>query len=373
MKTLHALVALVGATLATATPAAAQALGQGIPFNRGTKSNEVALSGAVFLEIPVGAREAALAGSATASTQGLTALYWNTAAAADIQTVSGTVSRADLFGNSGLRHSYAAVGIPFGGANLFGLSLSYFTSGDIERTTEAFPEGGDPGAGGTVRFDGYAAGLHLARRLTDRLSVGVAGKYVTEGVEFARARWFAADLSTQFRTGIFATTLGASVQNVGSSAKWSGSRLEQNILSARDVFPTTRDIRVTYRMQEVQLPTAVQFAAATEVLGGEGALYSGLGPTHGLTLNAAVSDGFDRAIQPVLGVEYRFRNIVAARLGKRFYAPEDGPWSTRYGLAGGVGLSFPVLNRRFTFDYASSYLSTSELPATQSFTVQFGY
>lgn len=373
MKAFHTIVALAGATLAAASPAAAQALGNGIPFSRGTKSNEVALSGATFLEIPVGAREAALAGAAAATTNGLTALYWNTAAAADIQTVSAAVSRADLFGESGLHHTYAAVGIPWGGANLFGLSLSYFTSGDIERTTEAFPEGGDPRAGGTVRFDGYAAGAHYARRLTDRLSVGVAGKYITEGVEFARARWFAGDVSTQFRTGIFATTLGASVLNLGSSARWSGSRLEQNIPSSQDVFPTSRDLRVTYRMQEVQLPTAVQFAAATEVLGGESALWSGFGRDHALTLNTAVTDGFDRAIQPVVGAEYRFRNIVAARIGKRFYAPDDGPHSMRYGLAGGIGLSFPVFQRRFTFDYASSYLSTSALPATQSFTLQFGY
>ena len=373
MKTLHTLVALATATLAAASPAAAQGLGQGIPSSGGSKSNEVALSGATFLEIPVGARETALGGAAAAITNGLTALYWNPAAAADLQNISGAVSRADLFGNSGLRHTYAAFGIPFGGQNVVAFSMTYFTSGDIERTTEAFPEGGDPSAGGTVTYNAYAVGAHYARRLTDRLAVGFAGKYITEGVEFARARWLAADLATQFRTGLFATTIGATVQNLGSTARWGGSRLEQNIPSSRDVFPTTRDIQVTYRMQDVQLPTAVQFAAATEVIGGDNALYSGLGRDHGLTMNVAVTDGFDRAIQPSVGVEYRFRNVVAARVGKRFYTTQDGPWSSRYGLAGGIGLSFPVFQRRFTFDYASSFLSTSSLPATQSFTVQLGY
>ena len=82
--------------------------------------------------------------------------------------------------------------------------------------------------------------------LTDRLSVGFAAKYVTEGVEFASNSWIAGDISTQFRTGIFSTTLGASIQNLGTSSRWEGSRLIQNISSARDVFPTTRDIQVTF-------------------------------------------------------------------------------------------------------------------------------
>ena len=373
MRALRSVAALGAALLAAAVPAGAQALGNGIIASRGSKANEVGLSGAVFLELPVGARETALGGAAAATTNGLTALYWNTAAAVDINSVSAAVSRADLFGNSGLQHTYAAVGIPWGGANLFGISLNYFTSGEIERTTESFPDGGDPNAGGTVTFDAYAAALHYARRLTDRLSVGFAAKYVTEGVEFASNSWIAGDISTQFRTGIFSTTLGASIQNLGTSSRWEGSRLIQNISSARDVFPTTRDIQVTYRMQDVQLPTSVQFAASTEVLGGANAIYSGLGTSHHLIASLAVTDGFDRAIQPVIGAEYRFREIVSARVGKRFYMPDDGPWSSSYGLSGGIGVSFPVFERRVTFDYASAFLSTSSLPASQSFTVQFGY
>ena len=373
MRAFLTLAALGAVTLAGAVPAGAQALGQGIVATRGSKANEVALSGAVFLELPVGARETALGGAAAATTNGLTALYWNTAAAVDLNSVSAAVSRSDLFGKSGLQHTFAAVGIPFGGANMIGVSLNYFTSGDIERTTESFPDGNDPNAGGTVSFDAYAASVHYARRLTDRLSVGFAGKYITEGVEFASNSWFAGDISTQFRTGIFSTTLGATIQNLGTSSRWEGNRLIQNISSARDVFPTTRDIQVTYRMQDVQLPTSVQFAATTELLGGESAISSALGPEHNLSMNLAVTDGFDRAIQPIVGAEYRFRNIVAARIGKRFYMPEDGPKSTSYGLSGGIGVSFPVFERRITVDYATAYLSTSALPPSQSFTVQFGY
>lgn len=372
MNARHSLVALATATMVAAAPAAAQGLGTPLPPST-TATNEVGLSGATFLEIPVGARETALGGAAAASTSGLTALYWNTAASVDIQHISGAVSKATLFGSSGLTHTYAAIGFPFGGANLAALSFSYFTSGDITRTTESFPEGGDPSAGGTVRWDAYAVGAHYARRLTDRLAVGVAGKYITEGVQFAGASWLATDLSTHFRTGLFATTIGASVQNLGSNARFKGSQLERNIPSSGDVFPTTRDVQVVFRMQDVQLPTSVQFAIATEVMGSESALLRGLGPDHGVTVNAAVTDGYDRAIQPILGLEYRFRHVLFGRIGKRFYMPSDGPWSMRYGLAGGFGLAFPVFERRFTFDYASSYMSTSALPATQSFTIQFGY
>jgi hypothetical protein len=366
-------VALATFVMAAAAPLAAQGVGTGINDPGGGNRTSVGLSAGTFLEIPVGAREAALAGAAAATTSGLTSLYWNSAAAAELQHVSAALSRSDLYGGSGLTHTYAAVGFPVGGSSIFAVSFTYFTSGDIERTTEQFPEGGDPIGGGLVRWDAYSTGLHYARRLTDRLSVGIAGKYVSEGVDFASANWLAADISTLFRTGLFATTLGASVSNLGGSAKFGGPALERNIPEGRDVFPVSRDVDVTFKMQNVQLPAIVNFAITTEVLGGQSALYPSANGDHALLMNAAVTDADDRAMQPILSAEYRFRNLLHLRMGKRLYTEGDGPNGGMYGFSGGFGLSFPVMERRFTFDYAAWHQTTSELPMTHTFTLQYGY
>lgn len=373
MNALRTSVAAATALMLSASGLAAQALGTGIPTKAGETGSRVGLSGATFLEIPIGARETALGGAAAASTSGLTALYWNTAAAADLRGPSAAVSFNDLYGGSGLKQTYAAAAIPVQALGVVGFSFNYFTSGEIVATTEQFPEGGDPTAGGTVSWDGYAAGLHLARRLTDRLAIGIAGKYISDGITYARASWVAMDASTEFRTGLFGTTLGASLSNLGTTSHYDGPAIQSVITRDRDVYPVTRDMDVKYKMKDVPLPSMVQFAISTQIIGGPEALFPALGNTNGLTLDAAMATGNDRAIQPLAGIEYRFRDVFFARIGKRFYMPSDGPWSYSYGLAGGVGLKFPVLGRHFTFDYATSYQGSTDLPATNTFTLQYGY
>lgn len=361
-------VALATAVTLAAVPGIAQGIGQGITPARGQASTGVGTTGGLFLEIPVGAREAGMAGAAAASTSGLTAFYWNTAAAADIEQISALMARNDLYGKSGLKQSYFAIGIPAAG-NVLGLSLSYFTSGDVIVTTESFPEGGDPSAGGVTRWDGFSAAVHGARRLTDRLSVGVTGKYVRDGINFAQAKWYAVDLSTLFRTGLLATTIGASLQNLGSNSRYQGTAIDENIPENRDVFPISREAEVSFRTAEVPLPTGMQFAVQTDVLGGANALFAGDG-NHGMIVAAAMNESVGRPLQPSLGAEYRFRQVFFARVGKRFYNEAGGPWSGGSGFAGGFGLSFPVMERRFTFDWAMTHYDA--LPNTQSFTLQFG-
>ena len=372
MITLRRTLALATAVAASAPTLGAQGIGTGIPSERGQSRSQVGIYAGTFLEIPVGAREAALAGAVAATTAGLSALYWNTAATADLGALSGTLSRSSLYGSSGLTHTFGAIGMPIGG-NVVALSVTYFTSGDIDRTTEQFPEGADPSAGATVRWDAFSTGLHFSRRLTDRLSFGVAGKYIVEGVDFATASWIAGDLSTLFRTGIFATTLGASISNLSGGSSFGGPALERNIPRDRDAFPVSRDVNVQFDMKNVNLPAIAQFAISTEVFGGAGALRQSPNGEHGLTVSGAMQSADDRPLEPTLAVEYRFRNMIAARVGKRFRTDTEMDGGMGYGLSGGFGLAFPVMQRRMTFDYAAWYQSTTALPINHTITLQFGY
>jgi hypothetical protein len=363
------------ALLATVGPqqVAGQAIGIGIGGATGNTGTRIGLYSGTFLELPIGAREFALAGAVAATTSGVTAFHWNTAAAADIRSITAALSQNDLYGGSGLKQSYGALAIPVGGASVIGISVNHFSSGEIVRTTELYPEGGDPSAGGVVTWNSMSAGLHAARRMTDRLSVGVTAKYVTEGVDFAKATWLAADFSTIFRTGLFGTTLGASVNNLSGSSHFTGPALQRNIPRSRDVFPLQRSVDVEFKMREANLPTIVQFAIATEVFGTSSALFGSRYAGHAFTVNTAVTDAFDQPITPIIAAEYRLRQVLSLRVGKRVWNGEDGVYSKSYGLSKGIGLSLPVLGRRFTADYAHGYVSSSDLTATQSFTFQFGY
>src|SRR5690606_725460 len=172
----------------------------------------VANRGAAFLELGVGARALALGGAFVALGEGPTSLYWNPAGIADIPGIAGAVSHETLYGNSGLTNSFVAVAMPMG-AGATGLSVTYFSSGQIERTTERYPEGGDPTAGQYVEWSGLALGASYARQITDRLSFGGTFKFAQEGMSFARAHYYGADFGIRFRTGLYGITLGTALTN----------------------------------------------------------------------------------------------------------------------------------------------------------------
>ena len=357
---------------AAAIPCGAQVpgnIGKGLTQPQGAASTGVSQTGATFLQLPVGARELSMAGAASSNPSGISAFYWNTAATAELRSVTGGISRSNLF-DSGMEHVFAGIALPFMGSSVFGLSINYFTSGDIIVTTESFPEGGDPEAGGTVAWNGFAGGLHFARRVTDRLSVGAAAKYITEGLTIAEASWLAADFSTVFRTGLYGTTIGASLNNLGTTSRLKGNGVRAVIPIARDVFPVTRPVNVEFDTEDRALPAGLQFSVATDIGGGAESV-AWTDPNQGLVVNTSFSKNTDSPIQPAIGVEYRFRQLLFARLGKKFFNEDRGPWTGTSGMAYGLGLSFPVMDRRMNFDWGM--MQYGALPATQTVTLQFGY
>ena len=143
-------------------------------------TTRVGTRGANFLEIGVGARGLALGGAYTALAEGVTALYWNPAGIAELEGPAAAFSIADLYGDAGISHTFAGGIMPVGSNGAFGIALTQLSSGDIQRTTELFPDGGDPAFGNTFSYTASAAGLYYARRLTDRLGLGVGVKFATE-------------------------------------------------------------------------------------------------------------------------------------------------------------------------------------------------
>jgi hypothetical protein len=317
----------------------------------------------------VGARAMALGGTGAALQGGLASLYWNTASLVDITSPALGVSSADLYGDSGLRHTFAGIGLPLGEGAL-GVSVSHFTSGAVERTTEWYPEGNDPSAGALVEWSGTAIGVHGARRVTDRLSVGFAAGYIQEGIDLARATYLGFDIGTMFDVGIYGITLGAAIANLGTEGRFEGGLISAHIPEAREVFPAAGNQTVRHSTHRMPLPTTLQLSARTALLGPPTALFRA-DPLHHVQLFGQVLDGVDTSMQPSLGVEYAFQERIFLRGGKRFFNEAQAPWTFADGLAGGVGLKLPVFGRSLTLDYA--YTRMGDLDNTQLFSLEFGF
>lgn len=331
------------------------------PTRQGTR-------GANFLQIGTTARGIAMGGAIGALVEGPSSWYWNPAGAGSSEQFGLAMSRQNLYEGLDISHNFAGATLPFAGG-VIGASFTSLSSGEIDRTTETDPTGADPVVGSTFNWSSSAIGLGYARRLTDRLNVGGQLKYVSEGITDARIGWMAIDLGTQFRTGLYGVIVGATIQNVGPSSQMKGPAINRK-LNSDDVSPQRTE--VSLRTQEIELPTLFRFSIGNDLYGAAESL---LGQGNGLnTLNSAVefSDAIDTDVQLSWGLEYGFRNLVFARLGKRFYNDERqiGGGRGMYGLSTGLGLRLPLAQRALQFDYA--FTSLGDLQNVHVFSFEFG-
>lgn len=369
--TVGAIVLLGGAS------ASAQQAGPGlgtpmVPTGQETNSR-VATRGANFLEIGLGARAMGMAGAYTALGEGLSSLYFNLAGAAEVQNIAAGISVSQLYGKDGLDFVWGAAVLPLGGGAI-GIQVGQMSSGKIERTTYGSPEGGDLVGGLDFQYTATVAELSYSRRLTDRLALGLGAKYASEGEQRASASYLGVDVGLKFRTGLYGTTLGASLSNAGSSGKFQGTALER--ATDEDILEGQL-VRVNIRTEPMEMPTMFRFSLMTDLLGGPEALISQQSNYGTLRAVGEFNQALDTDIQTVLGLEYGLRDRVFVRAGKRwmnedvdkeFFSSSD---RMERGLAFGGGVRFPLGGRNLQFDYA--WNGSGELPSTNHFTFEIGF
>jgi hypothetical protein len=352
--------------------AGSQTTGEILQPGKAENVSRVATRGAAFLSLGIGARALALAGAATVISNDLSAAYWNPGGLADITVASGFASHEKLFGNSGLSNTAVVAALP-GLGGVFGVSFISFTSGDMVRTTEYYPDGGDPALGANVRWNANAVGVHYARPFTDRLSAGITLKRATEGIEFANATYWGADVGVRFRSGLAGSTLGFSVANLGTSARMDGPAVQKRVQQCtQPTFPTCRALDISLRADRVQLPTALRFGVQTELLGGPEALFQQPGnrPRHSLLMVTDVTDAIDTRIMPALAAEYGFANRVFLRGGGRWLNDSRLDQGTGISYTAGGGVAVPLGTRKITVDYA--WRNFGALNDNHVFSFQFG-
>ena len=361
---------LLAAAIALSWSGVANAQGTFIVPETDDRTTRVGTRGANFLEVGIGARAQGLGGAAMGIVDGPSSLFWNPANIANREGINAFASYMRLFGNSGITDMAGALSLGFG-QGAIGVSVQTYSSGDILRTTEVAPQGGDPSYPGTFAYRGTAVGAHYARNITDRLAASVGARYVTEGIDFAKSSYFGVDIATRFRTGLYGLTVAASLQNVRSTGAFNGPGIERNILNPRDNDqPTGRDIEVEFRTRDAQLPTMFTVGVLSSLLGDAEALF-GSNATHSLQAEVDFSDAIDTDLRTLIGVEYSFRRIVFARAGKRFFNEQHAPWTFADGLSFGGGLRVPALGRQISLDYA--FVNMGELRNNQVFSFEFGF
>lgn len=302
--------------------------------------NRIGTAGGQELLIPTDARGAALGGSAIANSSGVQAMYWNPAGMAYLDEGSEAMFThipwiADIdvnyFGFAKNVEDFGVIGFSFKSVNI----------GNMEETTEAFPDG----TGRIFSPKLTVLGLSFAKAMTTNINFGLTAKFINEDIFEVSATGFAFDFGFTYEPRWNNVTIGLVLKNYGPDLVFSGKGFDR--ADADNNRP------VTSENASSELPTSVNMAVAWQFVSNGMNAFTATGNFRG---NNQTDDFWQG------GLEYSYDEWLYARLGYN-YAKQDG-WI--YGSSVGFGLSRPIGDMNVSLEY--TWTETEVFENNQFFT-----
>jgi hypothetical protein len=281
---------------------------------------------AQFLKLGVGARAMSMGAAYVALTDDGTAHYWNPAGLAAFQNVGATLMHHDWVLD--IRQEYFSLAIPAGSVGVLGLSVNVLSMDEKEITTVRDPDG--TGLYYTVRD--MALGISYARQVSDRLRIGLTGKYIGLQAHNERAQTVAVDIGSILQTGFYGLKIGMALTNFGGNVKYDGRDLIEKSDTDDDIDGNVlTDVRLA--TESWPLPMMIRIGIAGEIIG------SGMAPINSssqrLTYALDATHPNDAPEQVNVGLEYALWERLFLRMGYRYNYDLEG-------LTFGAGLQLPI-------------------------------
>ncbi len=280
-------------------------------------------SSATFLRIGVGARAVGMGEAFVAVANDPSAIYWNTAGLASLQRREFSISHVEW--PADVNYEHLTLILPsrkLGGSIAVQLGV---LATDIEETTELQPFG----TGRTFSYSDVVAGLAYSRRWTDKLLVGLGGKWLREDlgsqVGGPTTSAFLFDVGSIYYLGIGSVRIATSLSNFGAAL-----RPEGTYVSPYD--------GTTAQYDAFDPPLSFRYGVAFEPIENE---------TQRLTASFEVNQPADNEQVIKLGGEWQFMRAFALRSGYNFSA-DALRLSAGAGYAGDIGTFRGALDYAFT-------------------------
>ncbi len=270
--------------------------------------SKVGTAGAQFLKIGMGARYVGMGEASVACVNDAYAMYWNPAGLTQLSSASLSLTNVDWIGDVQLNH--VSLGKPLGNYAAFGVSLTALSMGEMQVTTVEEPEG----TGETFVASSYSLSLGYARKMTDRFSVGLSGKYIWERISEERASGFALDFGTLFYTGFRSLRIGMNIANLGPEMKMDGPELSA-YHDPQPENPNYDDVKSKLSVDPYDLPLTFRLGLAYDVIES---------PESKLTVSMEAKHPNDNTQQASFGGEYLWRELFSLRAGYKFNYEEEG-------------------------------------------------
>lgn len=308
----------------------------GDPARKGT-------TGAEQLLIPVGARSIATGGAFLSNVTGLEAIYYNPAGLS--QTPGSEAMFSYMSYIADINISYFAIGTNLGDLGSFGFSVKTFDFGNIPVTTFEAPDGD----GTTYSPSFLTAGLTYSKVVTDRVSVGINAKVVSETILDVNASAFALDFGVQYRFSDN-LSLGAAIKNIGTNMVYSGSNLQFRTGIPGSQPGSTQGIFEVVA-EEFQIPSYFELSTA---------YVHDFNEENSILLGTTFRNNNVMEDQLKFGLEYGFQSMFFVRGGYDLLLENTS--DNIFGFTFGAGLNYNFVDGMgFAFDYA--YREVKDFPA----------
>lgn len=291
----------------------------------------IGTAGAQELRIPVGTRGIALGSATVAAAQGLEALYYNPAGLASSEGFEAYFGNTSYVGDTDVRYLALSNRLYWG---TLGFTAKVLDLGEIVVTTEDAPDGT-----GQIEDITFAViGLSVSRYLTDAISFGVTGNFISESVLEVTARGLAFDLGLQYEVPWRASRFGLALKNLGPDMSFDGSDLEHSVQIPGST-PTSRPRVLRTQSAPFELPTYFELGGQVTAYESGDNSVEAYGTYQSNTFSVDEMRG---------GVEYKYQDLLMLR-GGYAYADQD---EYLFGPTFGAGLNLPMGGGTIGFDYA---------------------
>ena len=271
----------------------------------------------------------------------------------------------------------------------FGVSLRYFNVGEIElrETADQVPLIVKPNE---MLFD-----ASYSLRLSDRIAMGVTGRYIrsnlkipTAGGDLANAaNTFAVDISGYYQSEEIAYSdfdgrwrAGFNISNIGPKLKYDESGQENNLptnLALGAGFDFILDeynkVGVSTQFNKLLVPTPQDFDGDGDIDAEDDAEYENISFVSGIFKSFGdAPDGFGEELKEftwALGAEYWYQDVFAFRTG---YFNESDDKGSRKFLSLGAGFKYTAINIDISYLFSTSKVR-SPLEGTLRFGLTFSF
>ncbi len=309
---------------------------------------KVGTTAASFLNVGQGARAIAMGGAYVSMANDATALYWNPAGIATMQGSEAVFNHSEWIAD--INFDFAGVAMNLGNIGAVGLFGNFMTIGEMDVTTELYPEG----TGQRFNSGAYTMGLTYGRALTDRFAIGANVKYVHEYIMNSGADGLALDIGTVFTTQFRGLRLGASISNFGTKMRMSG----RDLLVQHDTDPLREGnndkINANMATDSFEMPLYLRVGLSYNLLQNT--------RKHALWVAVDAVHPSDNVESVNLGAEYAFDSIFFLRGGYASLFSKDAEQGLtlggglRYGFGGKMALKLDYAYEAFgRFDYVQKF------------------